>query len=468
MARRTPSWIERQVEAVVGDYFPQQLTILDRDTCLSLVQVTVDYAAELGFEAVDARDVLALGDDGTVTVTAPELRLTPRSLYRLPAVAFRTLIRMRHDPMQWVNGELRSVLAEISSLPKELDGRTEPQLMDRVNIGISLRDKVFTSRRHHFLSSFTIKFVSGSIRAADRGSSGRATAGDSPTRRFREDLVRLSRSWRQAVSDPSKQADLDAALAEFLAEHGGKGQTFVPLVSDKVWDVDPEALIATLPAIAAVDASGDSHPAGSGEPTRRRRLDRRLRRIATERDWVAYGYEQATRVVRDALLRLGERFATRGILNAREDIFLQSLDSIDAIVRGEAAEFERRSNRTATVSTAPARVPGATIDRAEIAGFGASPGVAEGPCRVVKSVDQFGDLIPGEILVCEMTSPAWMPLLAIAGAVVTDRGGMLSHAAIVAREFGKPAVTGTCDATVRMVSGNKYRIDGTVGKVVWL
>ena len=57
--------------------------------------------------------------------------------------------------------------------------------------------------------------------------------------------------------------------------------------------------------------------------------------------------------------------------------------------------------------------------------------------------------------------------LALSG-VVTDRGGMLSHAAIVAREFGKPAVTGTCDATVRMVSGNKYRIDGTVGKVVSL
>ena len=77
-------------------------------------------------------------------------------------------------------------------------------------------------------------------------------------------------------------------------------------------------------------------------------------------------------MVRDALLRLGERCAVRGILNAREDIFLQSLDSIDAIVSGEAAEFERRSNRTATVSTAPARVPGATIDRSEIAGFGAS------------------------------------------------------------------------------------------------
>ena len=150
MVRRTPSWIERQVEAVVGDYFPQQLTILDRDTCLSLVQVTVDYAAELGFEAVDASDVLVLGDDGTVTVTAPELRLTPRSLYRLPAVAFRTLIRMRHDPMQWVNGELRGVLAEISSLPKELDGLTEPQLMDRVNIGISLRDKVFTQPQAPF------------------------------------------------------------------------------------------------------------------------------------------------------------------------------------------------------------------------------------------------------------------------------------------------------------------------------
>jgi hypothetical protein len=235
MVRRTPSWIERQVEAVVGDYFPQQLTILDRDTCLSLVQVTVDYAAELGFEAVDASDVLVLGDDGTVTVTAPELRLTPRALYRLPAVAFRTLIRMRHDPMQWVNGELRGVLAEISSLPKELDGLTEPQRMDRVNIGISLRDKVFTSPRlvHFYEMEYAIP---------------RAAIPEALTRvRSLVDRLGVPISFpvevRVVAPDDIPLSTAFGRDTGYIAVHGGKGQTFVPLVSDKVWDVDPEAWI---------------------------------------------------------------------------------------------------------------------------------------------------------------------------------------------------------------------------------
>jgi phosphoenolpyruvate synthase/pyruvate phosphate dikinase len=64
-----------------------------------------------------------------------------------------------------------------------------------------------------------------------------------------------------------------------------------------------------------------------------------------------------------------------------------------------------------------------------------------------------------------MTSPAWLPLLMLAGAVVADRGGILSHAAIVAREFGKPAVTGSGQATTWMVSGGRYLVDGSAGTV---
>lgn len=66
---------------------------------------------------------------------------------------------------------------------------------------------------------------------------------------------------------------------------------------------------------------------------------------------------------------------------------------------------------------------------------------------------------------CRMTTPAWVPLLEVAGAVVTDIGGVLSHAAIVAREFGIPAVTATGDATQAMTSGLRYHVDGTRGIV---
>src|SRR4029450_10517614 len=73
-------------------------------------------------------------------------------------------------------------------------------------------------------------------------------------------------------------------------------------------------------------------------------------------------------------------------------------------------------------------------------GTPASPGIALGPVRVVTGLDDFDQFRAGDVLVCRTTSPAWTPLLARATAVVTEIGGMLAHAAIVAREFGIPAV----------------------------
>ena len=86
-------------------------------------------------------------------------------------------------------------------------------------------------------------------------------------------------------------------------------------------------------------------------------------------------------------------------------------------------------------------------DGVELRGSAAAPGVVEGPARVVKSVDQIGEVRDGEILVCGSTSPAWAPIFSRIVATVTDIGGVMSHAAIVCREYGLPAVVGTGRAT---------------------
>ena len=78
----------------------------------------------------------------------------------------------------------------------------------------------------------------------------------------------------------------------------------------------------------------------------------------------------------------------------------------------------------------------------DLRGFAASPGVAEGPARVIMSADDIGQLQDGEILVAPITAPSWAPAFGTIGAAVTDIGGMMSHAAIVCREYGLPAVTG--------------------------
>lgn len=96
-------------------------------------------------------------------------------------------------------------------------------------------------------------------------------------------------------------------------------------------------------------------------------------------------------------------------------------------------------------------------------GIPASPGIAQGRCRVVLAPsDPFPD---GEILVVPATTPDYIPLIGRASAVVTDSGGMLSHAAVVARELGKPCVVGTRIATQRLKTGDNVRVDGTYGEV---
>jgi pyruvate,water dikinase len=101
-------------------------------------------------------------------------------------------------------------------------------------------------------------------------------------------------------------------------------------------------------------------------------------------------------------------------------------------------------------------------------GAAASPGVVEGQARVVRSVDQIGDVRDGEILVCGSTSPAWAPIFSKIKATVTDVGGVMSHAAIVAREYGLPAVVGTGRATAAIHTGQTIRVDGSEGTVTLL
>ncbi len=107
-------------------------------------------------------------------------------------------------------------------------------------------------------------------------------------------------------------------------------------------------------------------------------------------------------------------------------------------------------------------------DSNEIKGFAASSGVAEGIARVVKSVDEIGRLRQGDILVCHITNPTWAPVFQKIAAAVSDIGGSMSHAAIVAREFGLPAVVGTGTATQKIKDGQRVRVDGGRGVVTIL
>jgi len=101
----------------------------------------------------------------------------------------------------------------------------------------------------------------------------------------------------------------------------------------------------------------------------------------------------------------------------------------------------------------------------QVNGLAASPGVVTGTAKVVLSVDEFDQVEKGDILVCQMTNPAWVVLFTKISGLVTDAGGTASHPAVLAREFGIPAVIGTSVATSRIKSGDKLRVNGATGVV---
>ena len=100
-----------------------------------------------------------------------------------------------------------------------------------------------------------------------------------------------------------------------------------------------------------------------------------------------------------------------------------------------------------------------------LSGMAGSPGIVEGVARVLRSPDQLGELQKDEILVTPVTAPSWAPIFGKISAAVTDIGGMMSHAAIVCREYGLPAVTGTGNASTKITTGMRLRVDGNSGTV---
>jgi phosphohistidine swiveling domain-containing protein len=206
----------------------------------------------------------------------------------------------------------------------------------------------------------------------------------------------------------------------------------------------------------------------------------------TMRSWVTrvLGRIREAALVADARLRRShpeleadqKRFSGE---DAIAPIFLLTVDEIVealdrgrhdvvALVRARRAEWIRDRRRPAPPSTfVGAPPPPAVLPRTgrTLRGIPVSAGVVEGQVRVVRAASEIDRLVPGEVLVTPTTDTAWTPLFLEAAAVVTELGGALSHAAIVARELGVPAVVNVEGATLRLRDGDRVRVDGTRGVV---
>ncbi len=186
-------------------------------------------------------------------------------------------------------------------------------------------------------------------------------------------------------------------------------------------------------------------------------------------------------------LAIGGHLRERGLVQQADDVFYFQRDELIAALEGESSlASEELAHRRAdlalwrSVSPPPVlgkpyeqsidELPSEMVARASelrvVRGVGTSPGSYRGRARVIDAIEQAETLEPGDILVTRVTTPAWTPFFGVVSALVINVGGLLSHASVVAREFGLPAVVGTRDGTVRIPDGATITVDGTSGLVL--
>ncbi len=219
---------------------------------------------------------------------------------------------------------------------------------------------------------------------------------------------------------------------------------------------------------------------------------------APARDEALFFVGAAWPVLRGLALELGGRLTEAGSLHDPDDVFFLRTEELEAAsaarsvgsARPELARLaaERRDLREARkrlnppVSVPPEGqmrfgpirlttfepIPADDSFGPTLTGFAVSSGQVTAAASVIRSPADFDQMVPGTILVCSTTTPAWTPLFAQAVGLVTDIGGALAHGSIVAREYGIPAVMGASQATRRVRSGDLLRVDGDTGTVTLL
>ena len=257
---------------------------------------------------------------------------------------------------------------------------------------------------------------------------------------------------------------------------------------------------ATLAAVAD-DLEGATHelledvPEGEARDKLVRALELSLRMNPLTPDHHFYIDQATNAYVRLVLVAIGRRLVETDVLDDPEDVMflryneLRLLTADPAAVDARTLVGDRRDDRERSFTVRPPEWIG-TATETQLAfpyytlwgfpekfhreqpeqtdlihGLAGSPGVIEGAARIVGSLDEFDQVQAGEILVCKMTNPAWVVLFTKIGGLVTDAGGVASHPAVVAREFGLPAVVGTSVATQRITSGDRVRVNGATGVV---
>lgn len=298
-------------------------------------------------------------------------------------------------------------------------------------------------------------------------------------------------------------ATFQQGLARFLLDYGHQGVAELDLGTPR-WSEDPGAVLTSLASYQQMQdlthapdvqfqRAGRAAHAMVASLSRRAIQHHRIRGwfvgVCLRRTHSLAGFREMPRFVvglvlaqvRAHLVPVGKKLVEAGQLSQADDIFFLTLPEVHEALAGTDvhtlvetrraaynAELTRRHVPLVLLSDGtepvPARQSSPSFTNGTLQGTPASPGMVTGNARVIR--DPHGaTLAPGEILVAPTTDPGWTPLFLTAGGLVMELGGAMAHGAIVAREYGIPAVVGVPDATSRLSTGNRISVDGTAGTV---
>jgi pyruvate,water dikinase len=221
-------------------------------------------------------------------------------------------------------------------------------------------------------------------------------------------------------------------------------------------------------------------PDGERKAEETQRMIDRVRTFSGYREYPKYGMVSRYFVYKQALLEEAERLVQAHVLREKEDIFYLRFEEIQDVVRTSQLDEQLIRQRKDALRSYQALTPPRvlTSDGEAVAGsyrrddlpagalvgLAVSAGTVEGRARVVLDMAE-ADLEPGDILVTTYTDPSWTPLFVAIGGLVTEVGGLMTHGAVIAREYGLPAVVGVEHATRLIRDGQRIRVHGTEGYV---
>ncbi len=300
-------------------------------------------------------------------------------------------------------------------------------------------------------------------------------------------------------SDPQAASFLEA-WNQFLNDHGHHCRAEIELLNPR-WSEQPDYILSLIRAyLESIDRTDPlrNHAKTADDrrcleldcrrklknPVKRWLFNRILQRAQKGSLWRENIKSELIKVIallRGALLELGRRLRAENTLDDTNDIFFLKLEEIPSVVQGRAdfdirqriaarrAEYEKWATVTPPSTIIGAYVPGDYVpdtvhaDGRTLKGLALSPGLATGKARVILRADADQYVLAGEILVAPFTDPGWTPYFIPAAAIVTERGGLLSHGAIVARELAIPAVTNVGPVTRTIKTGQTIQVNGNAG-----